>query len=345
MNRAAVWITLVLVVTIAGPALGFEDVPKTSGFSGFFLLGPGIFDMKTNLTVGGAPLLEDVGSKQIESIFAAPVSQTAPAFLTAGELNYTLSSSRTQFFLGNRLEDVIRLDIAFGAGVRQQMPDSSILALSVLFTPLDKYVWSDPYIEGEDRIKTDRSAPGARLRWSRILKSGFEFTTTFRNYSHGAENSGDWLIGEGRLDPADQALVSRDGNIWHVQLLYRVVGWKKHVFMPTIRYISNDFDGAALKNQGVALQLTYLYLTKRVVLDGNLLYHPHSSDTVNPIYGVTLDATRTGAGLTIFYDLFKKRKWRAFLGGEYVREDVNVDFYDTTVASVNLGLIWRYGRK
>ena len=35
MSRAAIWTTLVLVVTIAGPALGFEDVPKTSGFSGF----------------------------------------------------------------------------------------------------------------------------------------------------------------------------------------------------------------------------------------------------------------------------------------------------------------------
>ena len=100
-----------------------DDIPKTSGFSGFALLGPGYFNVENSLIVTGSPLLDDVGSPQIESIFDPPPSVSAPALLVGFELNYTFSSTRTQLYFGNRLEDLLRLDLLIGIGVRQELPE------------------------------------------------------------------------------------------------------------------------------------------------------------------------------------------------------------------------------
>ena len=83
-----------------------------------------------------------MSNARIDSIFASPQSQTVPALLVAAELNYTFASTRTQLFIGNRLEDILRFDIAVGLGARQELPDGSIIAASVLTTPLDLEVWA-----------------------------------------------------------------------------------------------------------------------------------------------------------------------------------------------------------
>ena len=81
------------------------------------------------------------------------------------------------------------------------------------------------------------------------------------------------------------------------------------------------------------------------MLDVNLIYRRLRSAAVHPVYGVTLDGTRWGAGFTVFYDLFKKKRWRAFATAEYFREDTNVDFFDARIRSVSFGAIWRYKRQ
>jgi hypothetical protein len=63
------------------------------------------------------------------------------SFLT-GPAGFSVAGSRTQIFLGNRLEDILRLDLTYGIGVRQELPDDSILAVSLVATSLDRSAWS-----------------------------------------------------------------------------------------------------------------------------------------------------------------------------------------------------------
>jgi len=42
-----------------------DVIPQNSGFSGYFLIIPGVFVVGNSLIVTGAPLLKDVGDKQI----------------------------------------------------------------------------------------------------------------------------------------------------------------------------------------------------------------------------------------------------------------------------------------
>ncbi len=345
VNKAAIWAFALLVVIAGNPALAIDNIPKTSGVSGFFLIAPGAFDVESNLIVRASPpLLGDVGNDRIQSIFESPSSQSAASLLLAGELSYTFASTRTQLFLGNRLEDLLRIDVSFGLGVRQELPDKSILAASILGTPTDLKVWSDPYVEGVDRVKTSRDSPGARLRWGRILKTGLEFTLNYHTYRHDDERSGDWLIGQGRLDPTQQSLLDRNGNIWNVQFLYRIKSGS-HVFEPSFRFTESDLDGAAMANNGPSVKLTYLYITPKLVLDGNLLYHNYDAKDVHPVYGEVLDAKRWGVTLTAIWDLFKAQRLRAMVSAEHLHEDANIDFFDSRVSAVHVGVIWRYRRE
>jgi len=345
VRQAVLWSFALLVAIANTPTLAVDNVPATSGFGGYFLLAPGVFGVESNFIVRASPpLLADVGNVRIESIFEAPSSQSSASVLTAGELNYTFANTRTQLFFGNRIEDLLRVDVSFGMGVRQELPDKSILAGSFLWTPTEMKVWSDPYVEGVDRVKTYRDAPGARLRWGRILRTGLEVTLTYREYQHDDETSGSWLIGQGRLDPGQQSLLDRNGNFWKVQFRYRIKSGP-HVFEPSIIYMDSDLDGAAMANKGPAIRLNYLYITPKLVLDGNLLLNAYEAKEAHPVYGEVLDAKRWGATLTAFYDLFNARRFRAMLSTEYVRENANIDFFDSRVSSISAGVIWRYRRQ
>jgi hypothetical protein len=345
MRQAVLRSFAFLVAIVNTPAVAVDNIPTTSGFGGYFLLAPGGFGVQSNMIVRAAPpLLSDVGNDRIESIFEAPSSQSSASVLTAGELNYTFANTRTQLFAGNRIEDLLRIDVSFGLGVRQELPDKSILAGSFLWTPTEMKVWTDPYVEGVDRVKTYRDAPGVRLRWGRILRTGLEVTLTYREYQHDDETSGSWLIAQGRLDPTQQSLLDRNGNIWKIQFLYRIKSGP-HVFEPSISYTDSDFDGAAMANKGPSIKLTYLYIAPKLVLDGNLLFNTYKSKVSHPVYGEVLDAKRWGATLTAFYDLFNAQRFRAMLSAEYVRENANIDFFDSRVSSISAGVIWRYRRQ
>jgi len=184
-----------------------------------------------------------------------------------------------------------------------------------------------------------------RLRWGRILRTGLELTTTFRQYRHDKEESGTWLIEEGRLELDQQPLLDRDGNTLRVQALYRI-DTKRHRFEPAVRYENYDHNGAALAKKGVSLQLTYLYLSPKLILDANLVYGHRKADTVHPIYHETLVADRWGSAFKAFIPVrpFKSSGWSVFVGGTIFWENMNVDFYDSRIGSLEVGLLWRHRR-
>ena len=163
------------------PVVAVDRIPMTSGFGGFTLFGPSYPNVESNLIARASPIvLNDVGDARISSIFDAPSANSSPGVVAGGEVNYTFSGTRTQIFFGNRLEDLLRLDMVVGLGVRQQIGNVGILAASARFTPVKLEVWTHPFVEGEDRQATDVDAPGFRLRWGQVFGTGLELTVTDR---------------------------------------------------------------------------------------------------------------------------------------------------------------------
>lgn len=335
------------ILLVVSGVYGQINLPQTSGFGGYFLTGPGIFSVKSNLLVTGPPLTGKVGDAQIRSVFDAPNSNSSFALALAGELNYTFAESRTQIFFGNGIEDILRLDVPVGLGVRHQLMDNSILMLRVLTTPLKLKFWEDPYVENEDREQTQLNFPGVRFRWARMFETGFEFTTTVRKYDFGRELSGEWLISEGRLNPDAQGLLDRNGFVYRFQGLYQFNLDEKSVLRPAIRYVIDDHKGRALANKGYALKMTYLRRTPKMILDGNLLFGQRFMSARHPVYGERIDSYRIHASLSAFIPIkfFNSKRWNIWISGDYIWENSKVTFFDSSVIGVMGGLMYRFNRK
>ena len=130
-----------------------------------------------------------------------------------------------------------------------------------------------------------------------------------------------------------------------MQALYRIVR-ERHRFEPAIRYVNDAHDGKAIANQGFSLRLTYLYLSPKVVLDANVGYGRLKADESHPVYDETIDTGRLGVALTAFIPVRVRESSRlsVFVGGEVFRADANIDFFDSRIASLVVGLLWRHLR-
>ena len=349
MNKEArISIAASLLALAWHPVAAIDRIPETSGFSGYANGGVTYWNVASNILVGGSPIvLNDVGESRIASIFDAPAANTSPGIFVGGEIHYTFSSTRTQLFFGNRLEDLLRLDMVVGLGMRQEIGDAGILAVSYLLTPVDLQFWTDPYVEGADRQPTDLDFPGFRVRWGGIFGTGLELTFTDRFYKYDKESSGDWLISEGRLDPEQQSLLDRNGDILRIMVLYRINYKKRHRFEPAVRWVDDYHDGAAIHNSGYELKLTYIYASPKVILDANALYGVREAKETNPIYGKVVEADQIGAALVAFFPIKKYTNsvLSVFVGGEVFRENANIDFYDSSVGMVMTGVIWNHIKK
>ena len=341
-------IYLSILFTMLWVTISAQDkIPETSGFSGYILTGPGVFNIESNILVSGPPLLQDAGNRQINSIYDSPKAKTAFAWPIAGEINYTFSKSRTQLFFGNRLEDILRLDVPFGLGVRQEFKKAGIIAFSTLLTPSELKFWADPYVEGEERYETDLKFRGARLRWGRMFNTGLQITATMRWYRHNYEKSGEWLIDQGRLDPSKKHLLNRDGQVIRLEAMYQIDIKKRHSLRPAFKYVIDDHDGAAIANNGYSGQLTYLFLSKKVVLDANINYGIRSYREVHPVYNKTLESQLMGVSLTAFIPIkvTEKHRLMVWVSGDYYNEETNIDFFDAKFSAVMGGIMYQHIRK
>ena len=339
-------VPVALLIAVATPLQAQINIPSTSGFSGYVSVLPGFINASSNTIASGAPAMDDVGFAQITSINEAPLSKSVFAFGAVLDINYTFAKTKTQVFAGNRLEDILRLDLTFGIGIRQELPDSSIVALSFVLTPFELKYWADPFVEGQDREKTRLKFPGVRFRWHRMFRTGLEFTATYRLYRFEMEKSGEWLVGQNRLLAAQRPLLLRDGNVLRLQLLYRLRKGK-HLFEPAIRWANDFHEGAALANRGGSIRLTYMYLTPKAIFDVNVGFGRYQADAIHPVYNETLESNQFGAGAIVIVPVkqYESSRLSLMVNSEIIVADRNVAFYDSQLTAVFFGVIWNHIRR
>ena len=148
-------------------------------------------------------------------------------------------------FAGNRLEDLLRMDVPLAIGVRQGMPDKSILLASALITPLPLYYWKDPYTVSEDRQSGPMQQPGGRLRWWKPFNTNLEITVTGRKNMID-DKSGTYLVERDSLAPSQTAVLDRNGWWGQVDLAYRFFIGTTSIFEPTLSYREEFFEGDAM---------------------------------------------------------------------------------------------------
>jgi len=341
MNR----MVILLLALIAGglfaatPGYSMQPIPQDSGFSGFINLGAGGITAKTNMIAGNS--LGNIGKERIDSLTDSPDSETDVIPLINGELAYTFASTRTQLYFGNSFEDFIRFEASTLAGVRQELPDKSIVALSYVFTAFPTEVWADPYVVGQDRSKTDRTSSGLRLGYDKILRSDFEIQFTWRSIGLDAELSGLTQLG---LPPDQAKLLDREGDSYEFEVIYPFrFKQGKHILAPAFSYRRLDLNGEAMANDHYQGQVTYAYIGETFSFTSNLIFGIADADKTNPIYLKKREDVLYGLTLSLFYRNFLDVQGLSLVGSvARFRSDSNIDFYDTTIGLLGLSVLYRF---
>jgi hypothetical protein len=324
---------------MAFSAQAYDKIPKQSGFDGFVFLGAAYNSMESNTlaTIGDS----DVSEERISSINDSPDSKSYTKVTPAFNLSYTLDGSRTQFFGGTELDDFITQDSSFGIGVRQSIGSLGNLRASFLAST-EREVYRDPYVVDVDRRTTDQTSSGFRLGWEHILESDFELTLTQREIEVDDELSGTGLPMP--LSAAQIAELDRNGDLYKIDFSYIAQLSPDSLFTSTYSYVDYDLDGGAMSMSGPMMQFDYRYTgLENWALSGSALVGTMSSDDTNPIYGDKQDQDSFGVSLTAAYlEPFGLKDWKALGTFAYGQQNNSIDFYETSISSVNLGMMYNF---
>ena len=329
---------MILIGCFAGAfAAAIDPIPEEGGFSGRVNVGANWLRVKTNMAASTP--FADLSSDRIDNIFDEPDSETNITPLFGGELRYTFADTRTQVFLGSALIDRLRFDISTAAGVRKQWDETGIFEGAFLFSALPVEVWEDPYQTGEKRKETDRTANGGRLAWSRIYNSNFHATYSYRDIDIDDELSGASLP----LTPARRDLLSREGDHHQAEILYTHQLAENQWIAPALQFDHYGLDGDAMSNDMYSLMLTHTFATEKWRLLTNLNYGYADYDEQNPIYLKTQDAHRYGVSTTLLYpNFFNVENLTGIFGVAYLKENANIDFYDTEIIAVTVSTMYTF---
>ncbi len=345
MNLKSLFTKVIIIVFLGifastAYAQPLAKIPQESGFSGFVNGGAGLWRVEDNMVkkIGFFQVSDD----DIGSIDNKPKSETSASPIFNYNVRYTFASTRTQIFLGSLLDDILRFDAVTLLGVRQELPDQSVIGVSYVFSPLVTEVYKDPYETGTNRNGTDRNVNGVRLSYDDILGSDLSFQYTYRNIDIDSERSGRQL----GLSSSDQDRLDRNGDRHDVQVLYRYVlqdGGIKHTLIPSFKYSYYDLDGGAMTYDYFNFNLNYRYDVEKFAFAVNGYYGYADYDKSNPIFGKTREDDRYGFSLLGFYKRFLGVEGLALNGTVTInRSDSNIDFYKSEVDLYAVSLLYTF---
>jgi hypothetical protein len=316
-------------------------IPQESGFSGFVSGGAGLWRVEDNMVkkIGGFKVSDD----RINDRDDKPQSETSVTPVFNYNVRYTFASTRTQIFLGSELENILRFDATTLFGVRQELPDQSVLGVAYVFSPFVSEVYRDPYAENRDRDGTDRNVNGARLSYANILGSDLSFQYTYRNIDLDNESSGNQ---DPNLNSSKRGRLDRNGDQHDLEVIYSFVsesGGSKHTFLPSFQYSYYDLDGSAMTYNYFRFSLNYRFDVEKFAISVNGYYGYADYDESNPIYGKTREDDRYGFAVLGFYKhIFGVQGLHLNPMVTINRSDSNIDFYKSEVDLFALNLLYNF---
>ncbi len=329
---------LTLSILFACNVAAEDAVPDKGGFSGFVNVGVGGVSVKSNEVAEFA--FQELSDDSISSFGEADSKESGVA-IAAAELSYTFADTKTQLYIGNRLEDYIRFDLSTFAGIRQEVNDVGTFGASVIYTALETEVWADPMALNTEREKTERTANGYRLVWDNIYGSELEMRYTYRDIEFDDEKNGHSVSG---LSDQERAMLKRSGDNYEIEMRYQFTSDdKRHSISPEIAYLRHDAEGDAMAWDGVSVGGTYIYTGNDWNFVTNVYYASLKADEINPVFDQKGGSELMGASATFFYDEpFDMKNWNMNLGVAWFEEDSDITFYDSSISMVTAGMMYRF---
>ncbi|GLP95073.1 DUF2860 family protein [Paraferrimonas sedimenticola] len=253
---------------------------------------------------------------------------------------YTQQDLKTQWFLGNSLDNVSRGEFQLEAGVTREF-DSGTRATFALFPDLPFFgeTWADPYLIDEAREKTDVKNQGGRIALDFIwglpinLKYGFANTEVKKEISGQSQG----------ITRSQQDLLVRDGNFHRVTLEGFVPLSKNLRLTPSLFYTRGDLKGKAMASKEFGGRFAMNYNRNRHFLTANISYSQTSYDASNPVFMQEQKDKKLGVfALYAYKEPFGWKDFSMNLIVAWSDTRSNIVFYESDVFAGAVGLTYRF---
>lgn len=332
------WLVIIMCLLTGMVSAELLSIPEEGGLSGYVNVGASWLKVRTNSFVGTR--MKTLGSETNSSLFNKPDSERTLTPMFNGELSYTFADSRTQLFAGNSMEDWLRLDLATALGVRQELPDKSILAGSFLFSAIPTEVWEDPFVTGDKRDETDRTSAGGRIAWGRLFGTTLQLQYSYRDIDIDDELSGESV---GLLTSAGRARLDRNGHQHRTEVMYTWKIAENQWLSPRLRYDRNEMDGEAMANDSYDMTVTHVCAGATCRLVTNLSVGYAEYDGNHPVFVKEREDYKYGVSTTLFYPNFLNNpNLMGNVGVGYWRQNSNMAFYDDEIIAVSVGTTYTF---
>ena len=326
-----------ILLTLPSMSSAINAIPTEDGFSGYLAMGAATIKAESNMIAGNS--VADVGQKTIYSLTDSADSERDTTPLFNAELAYTFASHRTQVYIGNQLDDFLEFDLTALLGVRHELSDKSLVAVSYVFNGMPTEVWADPYLTNQRRSRTDRKSSGIRLEWDKILGSELALQYTYRDIEIDDEHSGLTLA----LNEYEQSLLNREGDYQKFEASYNFNLQNGHFLKPKLSYVYRDLDGKAMRHDAWNIGVIHTYDTNSYAFITSIDWTATDYDKVNPIFNKTRDDDRFGIGFNAAYkNAFGYKNWNLLTTIGYYDSDSNIDFYDTNIKLFGISAVYRF---
>ena len=256
-------------------------------------------------------------------------------------LDYTFSNLKTQFFLGQAKNNIVRGLFQFEAGVAHMLGEKELL--EVAYSPKllsSSKTWEDPYVTGIARVKTDLSAQGVRIRWRNALDTPLTLRYGYASSDIDDELSGEFL----GLSQSQRSELDREGDYHRLTGEYTVFTNDTTKVTPLLSYTRGNTDGRAMGFDGYRIGLeTKHAIGKRHLTSLYFDYEHRRHLESNPVFNERQkDDEFSITGTYSYLAPFGWKNTRIIALAKYDRSTSSISFYETKNAGVSIGFGWAY---
>jgi hypothetical protein len=268
--------------------------------------------------------------------------QTAAIVFPLARWSYTLSSKKTQLFLGNSEADVVLGDFKAELGLVHELASGTTFTLA--YTPylFASDAWQDPFLTKQKRETTDVDSQGARVRVENLFLPSFTAEYTWGESDYENERSGQQqsLL----LTPEQTALLQRDITYHQAYLQYTYAISEYFSIQPGLTVTRGDSEGEAMSFDHVKFQLAFVnQFSERSQLVSSVYFGQTNYDASHPIFNRVQDDKNYGA--SAFYSYARPFDWEntTFIAmANYSQNNSNINFYDEDFVATSIGLAYRF---
>ena len=258
-----------------------------------------------------------------------------------GRLDYTLPNLKTQFFLGQSGENIVRGQSQLEVGFAHMLGEQEFLEAAYFPNLLGPgETWEDPYVTGKKRKKTDQSVEGFRVRWENALDTPFTLRYGYASSDIDDELSGEFL----GLSHSQRSKLDRNGDYHRLTGEYRVFTSDTTKVTPILSYTRGNTDGRAVGYDGFRIGLESSHVIQNRHATSIFLDYEHRKHLdSNPVFDKKQKDNQLN--ITATYSYIAPFGWehaRIIALAKYRRSTSNISFYEIKSAAISIGLGWEY---